>query len=44
MADPLRTVQISEKNNHLTHISSPLTLGEAHSIEEVLQKNHDVFA
>ena len=44
MADPLRTIQISEENTHLTHISSLLTLVEAQSIEEVLQQNHDIFA
>ena len=44
MADPLQTVQISEKNNHLTYISSLLAPGEAESIEEALQQNQDVFA
>ena len=44
MADPLQTVQISEKNNHLTYISSLLAPGEAESIEEALRQNQDVFA
>ena len=43
MADPLRTIQISEENTHLTHINSLLTLEEAQDIEGTLQQNHNVF-
>ena len=44
VADPLRTIQISEKNDRLTYISSLLGLEETQNIEEVLRQNQDVFA
>ena len=36
MVDPLQTIQISEKNDRLTYISSLLELGETQNINEVL--------
>ena len=44
MVDPLQTIQISEKNDRLTYISSLLEPGETQNIEEVLRQNQDVFA
>ncbi|RVW97740.1 hypothetical protein CK203_028088 [Vitis vinifera] len=40
----LATIQISEKNDRLTYISSLLGLEETQNIEEVLRQNQDVFA
>ena len=42
--DPLQTIQISEKNNHLTYICSLLEPGETQSIEKALRQNQDIFA
>ena len=44
MANPLQTIQISKKNNHLAYISSLLEPKETQNIEEALQQNQDVFA
>ena len=42
--DSLRTIQISEENTHLTHISSLLTPEETRDIQDTLRQSHDVFA
>ena len=43
-ADPLQTIQISEENTHLTNISSLMTQEETQSMQNILRRNHDIFA
>ncbi|KAL6331337.1 hypothetical protein AAG906_011274 [Vitis piasezkii] len=43
-ADPLQTIQISEESTHLTNISSLMTQEETQSMQNILRRNHDIFA
>lgn len=44
MADPLKTIQVSEEEDHYTHISSLLQSTEVQELQGILQQNQDVFA
>ena len=39
VADPLQTIQVSERNDRLTYVSSILKPNETQNIEETLQQN-----